>query len=86
MVSAFMTAVSHMIKDHKEATGNRQGDIYYIEKLNATLLEHKGMSQHIQTLATQDAVLSRHMRGTLLPNTYDAHLHELSEYATTVDQ
>ena len=46
-VTAFVNSVSHVIRNHKEATGSIQSDTYYIEKLNATFSEHKDMSQHI---------------------------------------
>jgi len=64
-VSAFMTCVSHVIKDHKEAMNDIYGNVCHIGKLNAALSEHKDVSEHIQTLATQDAVLSRRMSGAL---------------------
>ena len=59
-VSTFVTAVLHLIRDHKEATQGIHTDDYYIEKLNATFFEHKDMAAHIQTMETHDAMLSRH--------------------------
>ena len=53
-VMAFVNTVSHVIHDHKEATGSIQSDTYYVEKLNATFSEHKDMSQHIQALEHTD--------------------------------
>ena len=57
-VSTFVTTVSHLIRDHKEATQSIHADGYNIEKLNATFFEHKDMAAHIQTMETQDAMLS----------------------------
>ena len=59
MVSTFVTMVLHLIEDHKKATQSIHMDDYYIEKLNAMFLEHKDMAVHIQTMETQDAMLSR---------------------------
>ena len=84
-VSTFVTAVSHLIRDHKEATQGIHTDGYYIEKLNATFFEHKDMAAHIQTMETQDAMLSRRLGTTIAPRTYEDHLHELSDYATLLD-
>ena len=84
-VSAFVTAVSHLIRDHKEATQGIHTDGYYIEKLNAMFFEHKDMAAHIQTMETQDAMLSRRLGTTIAPCTYEDHLHELSDYATLLD-
>ena len=56
-VSTFATTVSHLIRDHKEATQGIHTDDCYIEKLNATFFEHKDMAAHIQTMEMQDAML-----------------------------
>ena len=84
-VTTFVTTVSHLIRDHKEATKGIHTDGYYIEKLNATFLEHKDMSSHIQSMETQDAMLSRRLGSKIAPRTYEDHLHELSDYATILD-
>jgi hypothetical protein len=85
-VRAFLNKVAHLIRDHKEATNGVQDDAYYIEKLNNTFKEHKDMSAHIQSLETQDALLTRRMGGKLIPRTYEGQLFELSEYATILDE
>ena len=51
-VSAFATAVLHLIQDHKEATQGIHTDNYDIKKLNATFFERKMMEM-------QDAMLLR---------------------------
>ena len=84
-VSTFIITVSHLIRDHKEATAGIQPDHYYIEKLNATLSEHKDMSTHIQNLATQESMIQRRMGAHVAPITYEDHLRELTEYATLLD-
>jgi hypothetical protein len=56
-----------VIRDHKEATQNKQSDEYYLEKLNNTMSKHRDMQAHIQTLDTQDLMLSRRMVGNLAP-------------------
>ena len=43
------------------------------------------MAAHIQTMETQDAMLSRRLGITFAPHTYEDHLHELSDYATLLD-
>ena len=84
-VTAFVNSVSHVIRDHKEATGGIQSDTYYIEKLNATFSEHKDMSQHIQALEHTDDAVARRIGGPLPPKTYESQLHELHQYATILD-
>jgi len=85
-VKAFMNKVSHLIRDHKEATDGAHDDRYYIEKLKNTFLEHRDMSSHLRTLETQEAMLTRRMGATGLPQmTYEQWLFEISEYATTLD-
>ena len=84
-VTAFVNSVSHVICDHKEATGSIQSDTYYIEKLNATFSEHKDMSQHIQALEHTDDAVARRIGGPLPPKTYESQLHELHQYATILD-
>ena len=66
-VSMFVTAVSHLIWDHKEATQGIHTDGCYIKKLNATFFEHKDMAAHIQTMETQDAMLSRQLGTAIAP-------------------
>ena len=58
-VSTFVTTVLHVIRDHKEATQQIHMDDYCIKKLNAAFFEHKDMVAHIQTMETQDAMLSK---------------------------
>ena len=84
-LSTFVTTVSHLICDHKEATQGIHTDDYYIKKLNATFFEHKDMAAHIQTMGTQDAMLSQWLGTTIAPCTYDDHLHELLDYAMLLD-
>ena len=84
-VTQFITTVAHLIRDHKELTEHRHNDTYYIEKLEATLKDHKDMAEHIQTLKTQDAMLRRRVGTTLKPMEYAGVLHELTEYATVLD-
>ena len=84
-VSTFVTTVSHLIHDHKEATQGIHTDDYCIKKLNATFFKHKDVAAHIQTMETQDAMLSRHLGTTIAPCTYKDHLHELSDYAMLLD-
>jgi hypothetical protein len=84
-VTAFVKKVAHVIRDHKEATQNKQSDDYYLEKLNNTMSEHRDMQAHIQTLDTQDLMLSCRMVGNLAPRTYDLQLFELIQYATILD-
>ena len=84
-VRAFVNKVAHVIRDHKEATNNVHDELYYIEKLNTTFSEHNDMQRHIQSMETQEAMLTRRMGGALLPHTYESQLHELSEYATVLD-
>ena len=43
------------------------------------------MTAHIQTMETQDAMPLQHLGTTIAPSTYDDHLHELSDYATLLD-
>ena len=74
-VSTFVTAVSHLIRDHKEATQGIHTDDCYIEKLNATFFEHKDMAAHIQTMETQDAMLLQGLGTNIAPRTYEDHLH-----------
>jgi hypothetical protein len=84
-ITTFVNKVAHVIRDHKEATQNKQSDDYYLEKLNNTMSEHRDMQAHIQTLDTQDLMLSRRMVGNLAPRTYDLQLFELIQYATILD-
>ena len=60
-------------------------DDHCIEKLNATFFEHKDMADHIQTMETQDAMLSRCLGTQFVPFTHKDHLHKLSDYATLLD-
>ena len=85
-VSSFVTHVSGLIQTHKDLTDNLHGDSYYIEKLNNTFQEHQGMNSHIKTLETQENVLLRRLGQKVRAKTYDDQLHELSEYAVTLDQ
>ena len=55
--SAFVTAVLHLIWDHKEAMQGIHTGNHCIEKLNATFFEHKDMAAHIWMMETQDTVL-----------------------------
>ncbi len=84
-VSAFVTYVSGLISTHKELTNGLHGDAYYIEKLNNTFEEHSGMSSHIKTLETQEAVIERRLGATMRAKTYEDQLFELTEYATVLD-
>ena len=84
-VSTFVTMVSHLICDHKEATQGIHTDDYYVKKLNATFFKHKDMAAHIQTMETQDAMLLQHFGTTVAPRTYDDHLHKPSNYTTLLD-
>ena len=43
------------------------------------------MAAHIQTMETQDAMLSRRLGTAIAPRTCEDHLHELSDYATLLD-
>ena len=85
MVSVFVTAVSHLIWDHKEATQGIHMANYYIKKLNAAFFEHKDMVAHIQTMETQDAMLLRQLGTAITPCTHDGHLHEMLDYAVLSD-
>ena len=82
----FVNKASHLIRDHKEATKNVHDDEYYIEKLKNTFSEHKDMSAQLQTLETQEAMLVRRCGGNLAPRTYEGMLHEVTEYATILDE
>ena len=84
-VSSFVTHVSGLIQTHKDLTQGVHDDNYYIEKLNATFEEHKDMNSQIKTLETQENVLQRRLGHHVPPKTYDDQLHELTEYATTLD-
>ena len=39
-VTVFMNTIAHTINNHKQLTGNKHDDAYYIKKLNKTLSEH----------------------------------------------
>ena len=84
-VTSFVNKVAHLIRDHKEATSDVHDDVYYIEKLNTTFSEHRDMAAQIQTLETQDAMLTRRLGTQVQPRTYEAQLFELSEFATVLD-
>ena len=84
-VTAFVNKVSHVIRDHKEATHDIHDDAYYIEKINTTFSEHKDMAAHIQTLETQDAMITRRWGTAIEPRTYESQLYEIQEYATLLD-
>jgi len=89
-VRAFVTKVSHLIRDHKEITKQSHDDKYYIEKLKNTFTEHKDMSSHLRTLETQDAMFTRRfgaMNGVVVTDmTYEQLLFEVYECATTLDE
>ena len=85
MVSTFVTTVSHLIRDPKEATQGIHTNGYYIEKLNTTFFVHKDMVAHIWTMETQDAMLSRRLGTTIAPRTHEDHLRELLDYTTLLD-
>jgi hypothetical protein len=89
-VRAFVTKVSHLIRDHKEITKRSHDDKYYIEKLKNTFSEHKDMASHLRTLETQDAMFTRRfgaVNGAMVADmTYEQLLFEVSEYATTLDE
>ena len=81
----FVTAVLHLIWDHKEATQGIHTDGYYIEKLNATFFEHKDMTAHIQTMETQDAMLSGQLGTTIAPCACKDCLHKVLDYTALLD-
>ena len=80
-VTAFVNHVATLVRDHKDAASNIHNEECCIEKLNATLQEHKDMAAHIQTLETQDSVLARRLGGGMPPRTYEGQLHELTQHA-----
>ena len=80
--SAFLTAVSHLIRDHKKATQGICVDDHCIKKLNAMFFEHKNIESHIQTIETQDNVLSRCLEMKIAPCACEDHSHTLSDCAT----
>ena len=49
-VLMFVTAVLHLMCDHKEAMQGIHADDCHIEKLNATFFEHKDMAAHVETV------------------------------------
>ena len=84
-MSAFVTALSHLIWDHKEATQGIHEDDCYIEKLNAPFFEYKDMAAHIQMVETQDAMLLRCLGMKIAPCTCKDHLRKLLDYAPLLD-
>ena len=78
----FVTAVLHLIQDHKEATQGIHVDDHCINKLNAMFFEHKNIESHIQTIETQDNVLSRCLEMKIAPCACEDHSHTLSDCAT----
>ena len=56
--STIVTAVLHLIRDHKEALQGIYADDYCIEKLNVTFFEHNDVAAHTQTAEMQDTLLS----------------------------
>ena len=68
-VSTFLNLVLHLIWDHKKVTQGIHTNRHCIEKLNATFFKHKDMAAHIQTMDTQDAMLSRQRGTTIAPGT-----------------
>ena len=57
-VTAFVNHVATLVHDHKDAASDIHNKECCIEKLNATLQEHKDMAAHIQTLKTQHSMLA----------------------------
>ena len=68
-VTAFVTHISQLIRDHCELTNGLNGDEYYIEKLPAMFEEHKDMLSHLQTLDSQEKIIQRWLGVKLMTHT-----------------